>query len=304
MDTSTIDLNLLATLDVLLEERNVTHAAQRLHLSQPALSTRLSRLRHALGDPLLVPARHGMVPTQRAAELHPALHAALERLRDTVAASAPFDPAQTTATVRIAASDYVQRVLLVPLVRTMELEAPHITFSWQALDLASMPGRLERGELDLAITRPEMVAPPLHTTPLYEERYVLIARRDHPTLGRSPHDALDRRTLRTLRYAVMSPEGTDLVVPGAAAQRLGPGSGSAVVTAPGFPALTDLVAATDLIALVPAQLTQGRADLRVFDAPSGVPGFAIAMAWHERTQTHPLHRWLRERVRACAAALG
>ena len=96
-DISKLDLNLLVTLDTLLAERNVTHAARRLNLSQPAISTRLTRLRDLLGDPLLLPAQRGMIPTERALELQEPLHQALESVRRVVAENSPFDPSTVTA---------------------------------------------------------------------------------------------------------------------------------------------------------------------------------------------------------------
>ncbi|CDX34570.1 DNA-binding transcriptional activator (fragment) [Mesorhizobium sp. ORS 3359] len=92
MDTRNLDLGLLVTLEALLAEGNVTRAARRLNLSQPALSARLARLRDQLGDPLLIPARRGMVLTQRAVELRQPLHDALEGVRRVVADGVPSDP--------------------------------------------------------------------------------------------------------------------------------------------------------------------------------------------------------------------
>src|SRR6185436_12569578 len=107
----------------LLAELNVTRAARRLALSQPALSARLNRLRDIFADPLLVPAQRGMVPTQRALDLRGPLHNALEGLRQVVAEGAPFDAKTAVATVAVSASDYTQYAVLTPLILALRSEA-------------------------------------------------------------------------------------------------------------------------------------------------------------------------------------
>ena len=115
MDTNHLDLNLLATLETLLAERNVTKAAARLHLSQPAVSAQLARLRDIFGDPLLLPARRGMIPTARALQLAEPLREALDQLRNAVQSHQDFDPASAELTVSIACSDYIQAAVIAPL---------------------------------------------------------------------------------------------------------------------------------------------------------------------------------------------
>src|SRR3546814_2528706 len=109
-----LDLNLLVTLDALLAEHNVTRAAERLHLSQPSVSVHLARLRDLLGDPLLLPGPRGMRPTARADMLREPLRQALEALRQAIAPAQQFEPAQSTHTWRIAASDYGEVTILLP----------------------------------------------------------------------------------------------------------------------------------------------------------------------------------------------
>jgi len=151
MDSKRIDLNLLLTLDALLSERNVTRAAARLSLSQPAVSARLNRLRDLFADPLLVPAQRGMIPTSRALELWDSLHEALEGVRAVVAEKARFDPTSEELVVSIAASDYVQYAVLMPLALALKHEAPGIRLAWRLLDGRLLAGQAERGDVDLAI---------------------------------------------------------------------------------------------------------------------------------------------------------
>src|SRR6266568_3032449 len=123
MDITRLDLNLLVTLDRLLVERNLTRAAKRLNLSQPALSARLNRLRDILGDQLLLPAQRGMLPTKRALELQGPLHEALDGVRRVIVEGAQFEPSTAVATIAIAASDYGQYSILMPLIAVLRTEA-------------------------------------------------------------------------------------------------------------------------------------------------------------------------------------
>ena len=182
MDTRNLDLGLLVTLEALLAERNVTRAARRLNLSQPALSARLARLREALGDPLLIPAQRGMVLTQRALELMQPLHEALDSVRRVVEQGAPIDPATMQATLVIAASDYVQYALLARFAVALRVEAPMVRIAWRALDVMALSTQLERGEVDLALAAPEHAPAAMRQRRLYEEDYAVIARRGHPTV--------------------------------------------------------------------------------------------------------------------------
>ena len=293
MDTSRLDLNLLVTLDTLLAERNVTHAARRLNLSQPALSARLARLRDLFGDPLLIPAQRGMVLTQRAMELQSELHEALEGVRRVVAAGSPFDAAQADATISIAASDYVQSAVLAPLLHVLSAEAPKLRIAWRALDLPSIPVQLERGEVDLAFMRPEIAPGALRMKMLYREDYVLIARRNHPQVGKT----LDLDLFCELEHVVVSPEGGGFKGPTDIALEAMGRARRVVVSAPGFLVVLGLVARSDMIALVPSRIVSEQEDgLQVFAPPFGVQGFDMAMVWHDRVTMHPLQRWLRDKV--------
>jgi len=157
MDISRPDLNLLVALEALLAERNVTRAAARLHLSQPALSAQLRRLREIFGDPLFVPARRGVIPTQRALELHAPLREALKALRRVVAERLHFDPSTVEFSVAIAASDYAQCALLERIVE-IQREAPKLRLSWRHLYVPELVGQMERGDVDLAVMTPNTLA--------------------------------------------------------------------------------------------------------------------------------------------------
>ncbi len=176
-DLRRIDLNLLVILDALLSEQHVTRAAERLHLSQPAVSHALARLRDLLGDPLLVRAGASLVPTPQALELMAPLAEALAQVQSLLAPNT-FDPATARRTFRLAMSDYGAAIVLPGLIRTLRREAPGIDLQ---ISHASREGMLEgvlNGDIDVAAgVFPEMPNE-LRSTPLFEEHYVCLVDRN------------------------------------------------------------------------------------------------------------------------------
>ena len=171
-DLRRIDLNLLVILDALLSEQHVTRAAERLHLSQPAVSHALARLRDLLGDPLLVRQGGALVPTARALELAAPLAEALAQVQALLAPNR-FDPASAKRRFRVAMSDYSAAIFLPGLVRTLRREAPGIDLQIVQASREGMVDGVLNGDLDLAAgVFPDMPAE-LRTTPLFEEHYTL-----------------------------------------------------------------------------------------------------------------------------------
>lgn len=297
MDTRRVDLNLLLALDALLTERNVTRAARRLHLSQPALSARLQRLRAIFGDPLLLPAQRGMIPTQRALELREPLREALEKLHAVVAERTPFDPSQADLIVNIAASDYVQCALLRPLMAALKRNAPHMRPAWRQLNAPALFDQMERTEVDLAIMTITTVPRTLRSRTLFNERYVFIARRGHPRVRRS----LDLDTFAALEHVVVSPRGGGFSGPADVALQAHHRSRRVALSVATFLIVPEIVAQSDLVAVVPERLVRGRGDhLVVREPPLSIPGFTMGMVWHERTTAHPAHRWFRDTLAGVA----
>ncbi|MBP0615781.1 LysR family transcriptional regulator [Jiella sp. KSK16Y-1] len=298
MDTKNLDLGLLVTLEALLAEGNVTRAARRLNLSQPALSARLARLRDALGDPLLIPAQRGMVLTQRAVELRQPLHEALEGVRRVVTEGMPFDPATMEATLVIAGTDYQQYALLTRFSVALRTEAPMVRIAWRSLDVLALATQLERGEVDLALATPDHAPAAMRQRQLYREDYTVIARPGHPAV----QGYLSLDVFCALEHVVVSPEGGGFSGPAdAALEALGRRRTVALSTS-GFLVVPEVVSRSDMIALVPRRIADGWSDrLQVLDPPLTIPGFAIVSVWHDRTTNHPAQRWLRERLTTLAA---
>jgi DNA-binding transcriptional LysR family regulator len=299
LENKRTDFNLLVTLDALLAERSVSRAAQRLNLSQPALSAQLARLREMLGDPLFVPSHRGMTPTPLALGLQAPLAAALAQLRDVVTSARAFDPARDEFTLHVACSDYVQSALLLDFTLALRREAPGLRIALRPADSTRLEAQMEKGEVDLAVLTPEGIAESLRSRPLFEERYVFIARRGHPALRRP----LDTTRFCELEHVMVSPRGGSFATPVddvLDAQGL---RRRVVVSASTFHSVLDLVERSDLVALVPARMVEGRGRdvrVRVLAPPLSVPGFAIHMAWHNRNHGDAAQRWVRERLLAFA----
>lgn len=295
MDSKKIDLNLLVAFDAVLAERNVTRAARRLGLSQPALSAQLARLRDLLGDPLFLPAQRGVTPTARALELEGPARQALDQVRDVLAQGRGFDPATADITVAVACSDYVQDAVMVPLALDLRVNAPGLRLAIRQIDGSLLGHQMEAGSVDLALMTPSTAPPALRTRPLFHERYVTIARRGHPRV-KGP---LTLDDFVALDHLVVSPRGGGFGGPvDAALAKIGRKRRIAV-SAAGFLFVPELVARSDLIATVPERLVHDRAErLQILDPPLPVEGFTIGLVWHERTHRHPAHQWVRDRVRA------
>jgi DNA-binding transcriptional LysR family regulator len=293
MDSTRLDLNLLVTLEALLAEQNVTKAAARLHLSQPAVSAQLSRLRDVFDDPLLIPVQRGMTPTAKAVDLLEPLRQALDQVRAAVATHTNFDPAKARLTVAIAGTDYLHAAVVKPLAVALRTRAPGMRVALRNLDLPQLEAQMARGEVDLALMTPETAPPSLRARHLFDERYVLIGRRDHPRL----QTRITVKEFARLEHVIVSLQGGNFVTPVDDALAALGHHRNVVLSAASFLFVPDIVSQSDFVALVPERLVRDRAaELTVMDCPFPVEGFAVGMVWHERSHGHSGQRWVRETI--------
>ena len=191
-DIKRIDLNLLMALHVLLEERNVTRAADRLGLTQPTVSAMLVRLRKLFGDSLFIRTQRGIAPTPRALSIASDLDEWLAQATRLVAGQS-FDPATAEFTVSISANDYIQSSLLVPFIQRLRRQAPNCRVLVRPATSHELPAMLARGELDIGVTSGEGIpSQDLQHRVLYEERYVCAVRKEHPLRSRRESFDCDR----------------------------------------------------------------------------------------------------------------
>ncbi|TKC86245.1 LysR family transcriptional regulator [Trinickia terrae] len=285
-----LDLNLLVTLDVLLSEHNVTRAAERLNFSQPSVSVHLAKLRDIFGDPLLLPGPRGMRPTARAEALREPLRQALEALELAVSPADAFDPAEAENTWRVAATDYGESTIVLPALHRLRTAAPRSRLAVLELVPPRIAKQAERGEIDLAFHITSDAPPGLRSRPLFKERYVLVGRAGHPRLKRRPTLA----QFCALEHVIVSPDGggflgvTDQALAAAGLAR------RVALSVPHFLFVMSVLASSDLVAMLPSRLVRDVGALQVVEPPVEVPGYEMAMLWHERSHRDPAHQWLRE----------
>ncbi|MBA2543705.1 MAG: LysR family transcriptional regulator [Deltaproteobacteria bacterium] len=291
-----IDLNLLTSLDAVLETQNLTVAAKRLGLTQPAVSHALKRLRELLGDPLLVRTKRGMQPTPRALELRPAVRVALAAAAAVLQAAPAFDPAVSQRTFAISLPDQAAFQIL-PALANLLVDAPGIRIDVRPAQNDRTTEALA-SDLDLAIGVYRDAPAGVRDDVLWKEDFACVVRRGSPA-ARGPWDLA--RYL-SLRHLLIAPRG----VPGSPLDDQLARKGhtrTIAMMVPHFLVAPHVVAATDLVWTAPARLAKAFAEqipLTIRDVPFALEGFTITMRWHVRLDRDPGLAWLRETLRSIA----
>jgi len=292
-----LDLNLLRTLHVLLEEQQVSRAAARLNLTQPAVSHALQRLRRHFGDPLFVRQGQRMIPTPRARDLEGPLRQVLQAIEQ-LAGPATFNAAAARGTLRIATTDYGLAVVLPNVLARLAEEAPGLSVASANITPDSFD-HLKTGFLDLVLSGQESFGD-VEIETLFRERFVIVTHRRHPLVGRPvtledfiayPHAMIDVVHSRL--------HGIDRRLEKLGLRRRIALSLPHMLAAPFF------AQATSLVMPVPervARLYAAQLDLVIHEPPAEVDigRFDYVQAWHERRTNDPMHRWLRGLVRQSA----
>jgi DNA-binding transcriptional LysR family regulator len=295
--SSGLDLNLLVALDVLLEEQSVGGAARRLHLSEPAMSRTLGRIRKALGDPVLVRAGRRMVPTPRALAVRAEVSAVVERAR-ALFAPADTDLRTVTRTFTVLCHDAVAAACGPDLFARVARDAPGIRLRFLTESHVDGPF-LREGTADLEVGVIDTVAPEVRVESLYEDRMVGVVRAGHPLLE---GELTPERFALEADHLTVSRRGK---LHGPVDEALaGLGLARRVVGSVGtFPASLFVVRATDLAGLISSwSVPLARAlGLTTFDVPLRLPPVQVGLAWHPRHDADPAHGWLRGAVREILA---
>ncbi|WP_244070446.1 LysR family transcriptional regulator [Bradyrhizobium sp. Ce-3] len=299
MNLRSIDLNLLVALDALLTERHVTKAADRVGLSQPAMSNALNRLRAMFEDELLVRTTSGMKPTPRATELAEPLRQVLRQVERVMASDTGFDPGRTERSFTIRMSDILACLLLPRLAAARPPEA-RISYNIIHLPPALTIDALERDEIDVAVSMGLEHSASIRSETLLRDRMVCLMRNGHPIKrGRLTFERfIDHEHMKVS----MSP--TDLrFVDDVLAER---GHRRRItLNVPHWLVVPHVLKSTDLLAVMPRHLAAVLMDdgLRMEELPFESAPFDWMLYWHRRYDQSHANGWLRDRIRAACSGL-
>jgi len=301
-----VDLNLLVVFDALMAERNVTRAAARNGLSQPAVSKALNRLRAMFDDPLFVRRDRAMEPTARAFELAGPIRGALADISRTLTAPTAFDPATARAMIKVATVDLYHTKLLPSLVQHLRRDAPGIDLQVRANDSARILEQLVSGNIDIALAPLATRTTELCGEPLWNDRLVTLVAEDNPLREPLSIEAYAAAAhLVDAGHVQVSSEGVGTSVVDAilAARGL---RRRIVLVLPSSAGVPFVVASTDLIATLPSRIVKGLAPVpkvRILTPPLQDVEVSPHMFWHRRSDPDPLQIWLRASIRTIAASI-
>jgi len=303
------DLNLLRALHVLLRERNVTRAADELHVTQQAMSGSLKRLREHFDDPLLIRVGKHLEPTPMALALVAPVHDAMQQITLALETTPSFSPEHTRRHFRIAMSDHTSLTLLPQLIAELTRRAPGISVDIQPATKHTLHD-LDRGELDFCVIPKSLrvlqshlpsLSDDIHALPLFEDRFVCIVDADS-ALAAGP---LTRETYACARHAALRMvDGSQTLVEIA---WINAGiSPHVTATANTFSSLICMVPKTELIATVHHRLARSfrkMIPIHILDCPIPIAPTRQQLYWHDRSDGDPAHRFLRETIRSANATM-
>jgi DNA-binding transcriptional LysR family regulator len=298
MNLANVDLDLFVVLHAVLTERSATRAAARLHITRPAVSNALARLRLVLNDPLVVRSARGLVPTPRAMEIAPIVASALEQISAVVTQTATFDPSTTTRRFTIACSDSEQISILPAVFSEFRRRLPAASLRVAGIDQMLATGGLSSGEVDVMIATMPTAPAGLRMDLLLTDHFVCIARIRHPSLHRKvtsaqfwalPHVDVallaDRPTFGSRLAEMMETKH-------GRTRRV-------ALTAPNFMCAAMAAARTDWLVTLPASLAAALAKLlpiQILKMPFELPPIPTHLVWHPRADTDAGARLFRKMV--------
>jgi DNA-binding transcriptional LysR family regulator len=290
MNVSELDLNLLRAFDAVLREGSVTAAAERLGLSQPAMSNALSRLRRLLGDPLFMRTPGGMRPTPFAQQFAAPVQQALDLIRASFSQQAGFDPGTSDRIFRLQLTDVGEIAFLPPLLERLQRDAPLVRVETQQLPQDEVSDALASGEVDVAVGfLPELSAGMVQKR-LFRDRYVCLVRADHPTIG----SRLTLAQFLAATHVLVSSRGSAHEIVEQTLRNQGLVRRIAL-RVPHFTVVPMILARTDHMVIVPEGLVAAITPFGRFKSlkpPVDIPALDVKVHWHERFDQDPGIAWL------------
>ena len=301
MNLRSIDLNLLTVFDAIMAEGNQSRAANRLGMSQPAMSNALARLRAALGDPLFVRTAQGMTPTPRGRALAEPIRQALDLVQTGLERSRrddDFDYRSSTRPAVVVVDDYGDTVIMPRVMNWLMQTAPGVRVRIRRDPLGAAPSKkLSEGSVDLAIRYFRQRDGELQAKMLIEEEFVSMVRQDHPAIGDSlslaqylalPHVVFGRLGRQGIRNSIVDRE----------LRRLGL-TRHIALQVPGFQSMPIIVQNTDFVCTLPRRMAQAYAHhlrLKTLKTPLDLPSLPLYMVWSKSMDRDPAHQWLRNSI--------
>ena len=291
-----LDLNLLPIAFALYDELSVSRAAQKLGMSQPAVSRALHKLRTIFNDPLFIRAPTGVTPTPRAHALVRATRPLVERLREDLLTEERFNPALSTRTVSIALSDVGEMVFLPKLLERLRARAPQCTIRSVSMPPGQLVHGFEKGDIDLAVGYfPDLTKHNFLQQRLFTHHFACLMRAGHPRRAKR----LSLEDFLAMEHAVVHAEGRSQEIFERFLERKRIRR-KVVLLTPHFLSIPIIIAGSDLVATVPHALaiyfTRMSRDLAFAMPPFDVAGFDVKQHWHRKFHNDPRTRWLREQV--------
>jgi DNA-binding transcriptional LysR family regulator len=298
-----VTLHLLESLDHLLAECSVSRAAMRAGVSQSTMSNNLADLRRVFNDPLLVQQGRRLVPTPRALQVAGSVRESLRAIQESIEGSIDFDPTRAPRAFTLITVDFVQALMLQPLVERWSGLSSNLELAVLPLVLDTLDEQLASGQADVAILGRRYVSPALRGAPLFSENWVLLARRNHPVLA----GGVDVRRYLACAHILVSPIGRQFSSSiDSALAKAGHGPRHIRVCVPQYIAALQLASSSDLVVTVPRTLAQrnaARHGLVEAELPFPTEPFELWQVWHERAHHDKADRWLREQLRTVADSL-
>ncbi|WP_345551509.1 LysR family transcriptional regulator [Microbulbifer aestuariivivens] len=283
-----MDMNLFLVMDAIYRQGNLTRAAEQLHITQPAVSNALARLRRSLADPLFIRTPSGMSPTPLTESIIPQVQQALALLDGSLSAQSSFDPATARKTLRLSMNDMAETLLLPPLLEELERRAPGISVESFYVPRDQLARELATNTLDFGLDIPLATATQLHQQRLLNDRYLCMLRQDHP-LATEERLSLDQYL--ALGHVHVSSRRTGPGVADIALNKLGRRR-AIKLRVQHYRVAPLVVMRTDLALTVPASLA-GQYPVRLFELPFQIPQMDWHLLWHRNQHKDPANQWVR-----------
>ncbi len=289
-----IDLNLLVVFSTLAEEQHLTKTAQKLHLSQPAVSNALSRLRELFNDELFVRAPKGMRPTLKAQELKEPIKQALDIIKIQLLAPEEFDPSTAKNSFSVAVNSYAESVVLPPFMRYFRNVAPKVTLEIYPEANEVTPEKLRSGELDIAIDYANMPGKDFVHEQFFNEEMVVVVAENNNNVG----SKISLEQYNTLPHVTIHPRShkgshTEILLGRKQVNR------NIVMSVSSLMSFAPLVAQTDMICTLPKKLAEHAKQtypIRLLPLPYDFESVAVYMIYSREKRDDAAHKWLRQQL--------